>query len=287
MSFILDAWLSSIVYAFGSVVGKLATKHHINNPWLYNFAWGIFSLLCTLPLALVNHVGLPQDWGSMWLLGLANAVSGTMFILALYQSDVSIIGPLYNLRTPLLVLAGTVLFREVLMPFQWVLMGIIIIAGMLVNIDEHLNIKTIFNKRTGFALLAVLTSAWFNGTIKYASMHNGYWEVMLWSGILGMVFVSVTIPLFYRDFRKSRMSQYSGLVLSTVLFTVGLLFEVKAVSQNVSISMAIISLPVSMIIAIAFSIFAPKLLEKHTAKVYAIRITAAAVMFVAALGLSQ
>lgn len=286
MSFIVFAWASSIVYALGSIAGKLATKHHINNPWLYNFMWGALSLVFMVPIALFNHVGFPQDWTSMWWLALANAVSGTLFILALYESDISILGPLYNLRTPLLVFAGTVLYKEVLTPLQWGLLAVLMIAGMLVNVDEKLSLRTFFSKRVGFALLAVLTSAWFNGTIKYASMHNGYWEVLLWSGILGMIFILPTIPLFYKEYKKTRIDRYSGLLLSTVLFTIGFLFEVKALAQNVSISMAIISLPLSMVVAIAFSVFAPKLLEKHTAKIYAIRLTAAAVMVIAALGLS-
>jgi hypothetical protein len=41
-----------------------------------------------------------------------------------------------------------------------------------------------------------------------------------------------------------------------------------------------------MILAFLFSVFAPKLLEKHTMKVYAVRFAAAAVMIAAALKLS-
>ena len=73
----------------------------------------------------------------------------------------------------------------------------------------------------------------------------------------------------------------------TVLFIIGWAFEVLALRQNISISMTIISLPVSMLFAILFSVFAPKLLEKHTMKVYAIRLIAAGIMVAAALGLSR
>ena len=41
-----------------------------------------------------------------------------------------------------------------------------------------------------------------------------------------------------------------------------------------------------MVIAFAFSTFAPQLLEKHTVRIYAIRFTAAAIMIVAAIELS-
>ena len=286
MHFIVAAWAASVLYAFGSVAGKLAAKHHINNPWLYNFAWAVVTLVCTLPIALWHHVGFPQDWPSMWWLALANAVSGVMYILALYEIDVSVIGPLYNLRTPVLLLAGTLIYNEVLYPYQWIAISVLILAGLVVNIDEKLSLRSLFNKRTLLGLVAVLTSAWFNGTIKYTSQHNGYWEVLLWSTVLGIIFLLPTIPLFYKDVKKTRANRYTGLVISTVLFTVGFLFEVMAVAQNVSISMAIVSLPVSMLIAVGFSVFAPQLLEKHTAKVYALRLGAAAVMVASALVLS-
>jgi len=286
MTYIAYAWLASVLYALGSVAGKIATNHHIKNPWLYNFMWGFLTILVMTPIALVNHAGLPQDWNSMLWLSLANAVSGTAFILAFYMLDLTALSPLYNIRTGLVVLAGVFLFREVLMPWQWLLMGILLVAGVAINVDERMNIRMFANKRVVFALFAVATSAWFNSYIKVASMHNGYWEIMLWSNVLAVLMTLVTLPLFYRDLRSVRWSKYYGLVASTGFFTAGFLAEVKALAENVSISMAIISLPVSMILVIALSLTWPRLLEKHTAKIYAIRLTAAAVMFAAAFGLS-
>jgi hypothetical protein len=33
MSFVIYAWLASIAYGIGGVVGKLATKYQVKNPW--------------------------------------------------------------------------------------------------------------------------------------------------------------------------------------------------------------------------------------------------------------
>ena len=60
-----------------------------------------------------------------------------------------------------------------------------------------------------------------------------------------------------------------------------------ALGVNVGITSLIMSIPFSMIFAFLFSVFAPKLLEKHTKQVYAIRFTAAIVMIIAALQLSK
>lgn len=275
------------MYAVGSIAGKLATKHHIANPWLYNFMWAVLATLCLLPLALINHVGLPQDWASMTILALANAISGTAFIMAFYAVDVSVMAPLSNLRTPIMVLVGVMWFREFLSPFQWLLIGVIFLGGMAVNAEEKFHIRSFVNRKTALVLLFVITSAWFNSYTKYTLQFNGYWEVLLWQNILGILFLLPTLPLFYKDLTRTKPYQYSGLLISTILFLGGYMFEVMALKENISITMTIIALPLSMLLAIAFSVFAPKLLEKHTTKVYAIRLTAAAVMVAAALVLSK
>ncbi len=287
MSYIVFAWLASVVYALGSIVGKIAIRHQIANRWLYNFMWALLSTVLIVPFAVANHVGLPQDWGSMLWLGAANAVSGVAFILAFYEVDLTILSPLYNLRTPFIVLVGALFYREVLTSFQWVLMTILIIAGIFINTDEELSLKVLWHKGTLLAVVAVLTSVWFNSTIKMTSMHNGFWEVLLWSNLIATILFLPTLPLFYKDLKKVKLNKYYGLVISTILFAAGYFWEVKAFAQNVSISVAIITLPISMLIVIPLSVFKPKLLEKHTAKIYAIRLTAAAVMFAAALGLSR
>ncbi len=287
MSYIIFAWLTALTYGLGAVVGKIATKHHIANPWLYNAMFFALTALCIMPFALAGGVGWPQDWGSMLWLSVANAVSGTIFVLAFYAVDLSILSPLSNLRTPLVALSGVLFLGERLTLMQWVLICVIFVSGGLVNLDERMSIRSILNKKIALGLLWILCSAWFNSMIKYASVKNGFWEVSLWSTVIATLLVLPTLPLFYRDLMHTRVSQYQGLAISTALFTAGLLFSVKALGENVSISMAIISLPLSMLITMALSFIAPNLLEKHTHMVYAVRLVAATVMFSAALGLSK
>lgn len=287
MSYILAAWFASIIYAFGAITAKLASKHHIANPWLYNFIWGMAATVLFLPVAVFNGVGLPQDWKSMLVLSVANVVSGTAYVLAFYAVDVSVIGPLANLRTPLLVLVGVFWFQEMLVPFQWILIGIIFVFGLLVNIEEKIRWKTFLNRRVALVLLFVVTSVWFNSYVKYASALNGYWEILIWPNIIGVMLMLPTWPLFSQDFKKTHWTRYKGLVISTILFFLGWMFEVAALKENISITMTIISLPISMLLAVGFSVFAPTLLEKHTVKVYAIRLISAAVMVLAAIGLSR
>lgn len=142
------------------------------------------------------------------------------------------------------------------------------------------------NRKTALAFVWILMSVWFSSMIRYASDFNGFWEVSLWSNILSLPFLLPTVPLFYKDLVKTPMHKYRGALLTTLLYTGGLLFSVRAFGENVGISTAIISLPISMVLVMALSFIKPDLLEKHTKKVYAIRLTSATVMFLAALGLS-
>lgn len=286
MSYILYAWLTSFTYGLGSVVGKISTKHQITNPWHYNFVWAVLTIISILPFAIMGHVGLPQDWGSMLWLGVANAVSGLLFILAFFAVDLSILSPLAMLRTPLLALSGALIFGEKLTVVQWALIGVVFLAGILVNLDEKFSIKSVLNRNILLAFAWILSSVWFNSMIKYASLTNGFWEVSLWPAVIAVIIYLPTLPLFYKELIRTKPVHHVGIMITTMLYTAGLLFSIKAFGENIGISIAIISLPLAMLMTMVIAKFAPHILEKHTGKVYAIRLVAAAVMFVAALGLS-
>src|SRR3990167_4151632 len=174
MSYIVFAWLTSITYGLGSVIGKVATRHHIANPWLYNFIWTVITIITIVPFAIAGGIGWPQNWGSMLWLGVASAVSGILFVLAFYAVDLSILSPLSTLRTPIAALVGAVLFRESLSITQQFLIGVIFLAGFVVQIDERFSLTSFWIKGTFLALVWVLASVWFNSMIKEASAYNGF-----------------------------------------------------------------------------------------------------------------
>lgn len=286
MSYILYAWLTSFTYGLGSVVGKISTKHQIKNPWHYNFVWAVLTVISIVPFAVMGHVGLPQDWESMLWLSVANSISGALFILAFFAVDLSVLSPLAMLRTPLLALVGVLFLGESLTLVQWILISIVFIAGLFVNLDEKMSLKSIFNKKILLAFAWILSSVWFNSMIKYASKTNGFWEVSLWPSVIAVILFLPTLPLFYKDMLRTKLAHHTGVATTTALYTAGLLFSIKAFGENIGISIAIISLPLAMLMTMALAKFAPKVLEKHTGKVYAIRLIAASVMFAAAIGLS-
>ncbi len=280
------AWIASVVYGVNSVIGKLTIKHAIANAWLFNFVWQLFILIGLVPLALAYHVQMPTAWGSMIIAGILAFLVGTLFILALKQLDVSVLGPLYNFRSVFTALIGAAFLSEVLTSNQYFLIAVIFVSGIFLNVDEHLKLKAFFRKQSMLGIFTVFVSAIFGFAVKTAVAQNGFWATSLWMQIISQILLLGTIPLFYKDLLVTPLIKYSGAILMGFLNTIGDLAANKAFSANVTISSAIISIPFSMIIAFAFSVFAPKLLEKHTLKIYAIRFIAAAVMIIAAIKLS-
>ncbi len=283
----LFAWIASIIYGVNSVVAKLTAKHAIANPWLFNFVWSSVVLIGTIPIALANHVGMPQAWTSIVITGFFSFLTGVVYIQALYQLDVSIIGPLYNFRPVFTSLIGAAFLSEVLTGNQYFLIAIIFVCGIFLSFDEHFKLKAFFRKQNMIGLLAVLVSAIFGFTVKTAVAENGFWETSLWMAIFTSIFELTTLPFFYKDLLATPLKRYSGAVLTGFFGVFADLAVNKAYGMNVTLTTAITGIPFSMIIAFGFSIFAPHLLEKHPIRIYGIRFIAAAIMIFAALKLSS
>lgn len=285
-SYILYAWITNIFYGLSTLAGKFSSKNQIKNPWQLNFIWCSFLGLFTVPFAFIYKIGLPTHWGPMLLFSLFNALSSLFWILSLHAMDVSILSPLYSFRIVFSLFFGVLFFREHLTSFQYILITILCFAGIFVSMDEHSKLKSFFHSRTILAFFAVLTSAIFGATTKYAMKYDGYWEVTVWGNVFAQIMLLWTIPLFWKDFKKTPLKKYQGLIISAIAAFVAFLTGNIAYAINVSITSAILSVPVSMIMVLVVAMFAPAFLEKHTLKIYVIRIVAAGVMLVAALRLS-
>jgi drug/metabolite transporter (DMT)-like permease len=285
-SYILFAWLASFLFGVEGVLGKLTSKYAIKNPWLFNFVWNGIIMLFTIPIALVNHVGMPTAWGNIIIAALFYALSGVFYTWAIYLLDVSVLSPLFNFRTVFSVLLGVWLLHQFLTTQQYVLIGVIFIAGLFVSFDEYFKLRSFFRIPILIAMIEMVIIAFFGVYTNKALAQNGFWETTLWIQVLGQVMLALTWTKFGTDLRKISKTQIGAVSLMSVAGTIGMVAVNKAYAGNVGIAATIISLPFSMVMAFLFAIFAPTLLEKHTMKTYAIRFIAAGVMLAAALRLS-
>lgn len=286
MPFYVYAWIASFLFGTVAIIGKLTAKYAIPNAYLFNFLWMGFSLLLTIPIAIANHVDFPTHWPSLILVAFFNAAFALLYIISLKYLDVSVMIPLLNFRTAFVAILGAIFLGEVLTPFQYLLVGIIFLCGLFVSIDEKYSIRSFFRWPIAIALLCTLSYTIMGMSINKAIAQNGYWTTTLWMAILSQILLLGTSTFFIKDIKKLNIKQVLSVFAMSLALALGILGENRAYQENVVITSIITALPISMITVFVLSIFSPKLLEKHTLKVYAIRFTAAAVMILAALRLS-
>ncbi len=281
----LFAWIASITYGLETVIGKLTSRHAVANPWLFNFVWSLTITIIIAIAALLNGAGLPASWTEILTTSIFYAAACIFYVLALYALDISVLGPLFNLRTAIAVILGALFLGEMLTLQQYFLIGVIIVFGVVVSTDEHFSIRSFFTRGMAITIAGMFCLALMGIFTKKAVAAVGYWNTSLWVSLIGQLWMLPTIVLFKKDVAATTLRQYGAIFITALVGSVGTLTATAAYAWNVSISSAIISLPISMFIAFGFALFAPELLEKHTLKVYAIRFSAAAIMIIAALNL--
>ncbi len=286
MPYLIFAWVASILYASEVIVSKIVSKYSLKNPWLFNFVWSLIILTLTFPLVLRAGLSWPRDWFSLSLASFFYAASGILYILALYRLDVSIISPLFNMRSVMGVILGVLFLNEVLSAEQAVLITVIFIASVLVTLDERLSYKSFFHPAVLIILVGTLCLSLMGIFINRSVAENGYWPTTLFIPLISQLLLLLTLPKFVADLGSFGFKNFLMVVLIAVAGTFGNLAANKALAENVGLTTVIISLPLSMVMVSVLSLVAPRLLEHHTPRVYMVRFAAAAVMVFAAIKLS-
>lgn len=287
MPFYIYAWSASIVSAFFVITAKLTTKHSISNPWLFNFILTLVTMVFMVPVALMNHAGIPSDWLPIILTAVFSTLFYATWVYATYLLDITTLSPLFNFRVIFTVIFGAMFLGEQFLPSQTVFVAAIIIAGVFSSMDEKFNVKSFFRRSTVIGISSALFLAIANIFTKFAAMNNDFWTMNLWIGVLKVIFVLPTIPLFYKEIKKININHIFPVGMMGIFETASVILATRAFSVNVAITSMIMNIPFSMIIVFALSFFAPKLLEKHTLKIYAIRFAAAGIMIWSAMQLTK
>lgn len=286
MSYTVYAWIAVAIYGFETIITKLTGKYAIRNPWLFNMLWnGLFAVFM-IPLFFRPEVGIPAHWGNLLITSFLSAICCALYVISIYRIDVSVLSPMYNIRTGFSVLFGVFLLGEILTPYKSLLIGIIIVMGLLVSFDETFSFKSFLKKDILIALVFMVFLALYGVFLKKTINDIGYWNATVWVATLNAVFLLGTYPKFQRDIKTIRKKQYLPVIFITVTSVIAYLVSNKAYEVNVGITTVIMSIPSSMILAFIMSRIWPTLMEKHPLKVYAVRFIAAAIMFVCAIQLS-
>lgn len=287
MPFYIYAWIGTIVSGLFVIVAKLTSKYSITNPWLFNFLLTTINLLFTLPPAIYNHAVMPTNWFPIILAAIFTTLTTIFYIFSNYKLDVSVFIPLFNFRGVFAVLIGIGFFGEKLSTYHLLFVALIIIAGIFSSMDEKFSLKSFFNKTIAIGLLTALFLTLENVFVKVTLADNSLWTTNMWIAILNFFLLIPTIPLFKKELKNIDTSHVLPVAAMGIFSTISGFAANFAYKTNLGITALIMNIPVSMIFAFMFSIFAPKLLEKHTLKIYAIRFSSAAVMIWAAMQLTR
>lgn len=286
MPYYIYALIGSVFGGLFAIVAKLTSKHAIGNPWLFNFVLTVVTLLFTLPIAIYYKAVLPNNWVMLFFAAIFSTLATILYIFANKNLDVSTFMPLYNFRSIFSVFIGAVFFREHFSADKMMFVAIIFIAGILTSLDEKFSLKSFFKIYIAVGIATVLFTTLGNSFAKSVMLTNSLWTTSLWISILNLIFLIPTVPFFKKEIKKLDVVHVTPVILMGLFYTICGLAANKAYTGNLAISTIIMNLPFSMIFAFLFSIFAPKLLEKHTLKIYLIRFVSVAVMIWAAMQLT-
>ena len=287
MPFYFFAWIGAITSGFIVITAKLTSKHSIANPWLFNFLLTAVTLLFTVPIALFNNASFPSDWMPIIIAAIFSVLFNIFWIFSTYNLDVSTLTPLFNIRAVFAVLIGIIFFSEKFTLYQLLIMLGILIAGVFSTMDEKFSVKSFFKPAIGIAVLTMLFLTLNNTFIKLSLVRNSLWTTNLWIAIINMILLAPTVGLFKKDLKMLNLSHILPIGAMGVFSTITEFSANVAYGMNLSVTSIIMNTPFSMIFAFLFSIFAPKLLEKHTLKIYAIRFSAEILMILGAMQLSR
>lgn len=287
MPFYIYAWIGAIVSGLFVISAKLTSKHAISNPWLFNFLLTTVTLLFTLPPAIYYHAVIPTNWLPIILAAIFSTLTTIFYIFSNYNLDVSVFMPLFNFRVVFAILIGIGFFGEKLTTNHLLFIGLILIAGIFSSMDEKFSIRSFFKRTIAIGLLTAFFLTLENVFVKVTLIDNNLWTTNLWIAILNFLMLIPTIHLFKNELKKLDVSHILPVGAMGIFATISGFAANAAYKTNLGITALIMNLPISMIFAFLFSIFAPKLLEKHTLKIYAIRFTSTAIMIWAAIQLTK
>jgi drug/metabolite transporter (DMT)-like permease len=287
MPFYVFAFIGALTSGISVIIMKLTSKHSVSNPWILFILLSYVSLLFTAPLALFNNAGIPVDWTPLILAAITSTAFNVLWIISTYALDVSVFAPLFNFKSVFAILIGAMFLHEQLSGTQLIFVGIILVAGVFTSVDENLKLKSFFTKKIGIALLSTLVLAIYNAFIKLSQAHNSLWTTNLWVAIFGAVFA---LPLLFtkaKEIREIKFKHVAPVLLFGAFSVITDFAANSAYAVNIGMSSLIMSIPFSMLIALVLAFVAPKVLEKHTVKIYIIRVVSALVMLVCSLMLTR
>ena len=285
--YIIAAIVSLAFSSVDTIVNKLTTKHYIKNPLVFNYYYYPLALLFVLPIPLFIKIEpITTDLPNVLLVSFIGVLAFLGYAYGLYGIDASTIGPLKNLRVVFSAIFAFILLGEKLPADKYVWLVILVICGFLVTLDETFQLSSFFKKPV------LLIYGWLIGLSLYSIFSNrgtssmGFWSFIFWVAIIQFPIASLSIPLFWKEIHIFRR-QFIPMFISVSASFLATITAIRAFEGNVTVSTAIVSFPLEILLVFILSRTNPKLLESHSGYVYIVRFCAAALMLICLIFLAS
>lgn len=280
----LAAFLFSLQYLFEKLTAKYAIKTRTGLLFYVYFAFMPFALLVPL---FVNITWPSQAWGPIWRSSFCYFVGNFLFFTAIFKTDVSVFAPILQLQTPFVAILAFLFLKERFSVTSYIWVGLMIMGAVSVAYEEKIRFQAFFHR----AVLLIVGSTFFYAL---SDLYAGFalrdinpWNFIFWSTFVNMVWV---LPFILFDAPSLRISfrQFCPMLLVSFFGAAGYTSLLKAYQYNLTLSnaFALLASPIVLVITVLISRFKPKLLERHTAKVYFIRAIGVALILFGALQIS-
>jgi drug/metabolite transporter (DMT)-like permease len=278
MSGYLIACIAALLFAAVNIIDKILVERYCKDG-------GVGALVVLSALFPVVLIPVAYFFaGNIWLSHADIAIlifSGMLavawiylYLEALYEEDVSVVMPLFQLTPVFALLFGIVILGE-LPHYLQLLAGLVILLGSLVLSVDYTK-RIIKRKLVLYITGASAIIALMNALFKFVALDGNYWTAIMWHS-LGIVITGVCVYAFHRTFRSQfhdfiKQNWGIGISLNAVnetltivgdsLFAFAILLAPLALVQSIEAYQ-----PVFVFIAgVLFTKFAPQLLTEDTSK---------------------
>ena len=274
MNYVGYSIVAAVLFACNGLISKYSSKHALRDP----VALMIYFLLTNfiLALALLPFVSLsvpPLDvLRALIGAGLTYLVGFYLFYQAIAKVDATSFAPIFQLQAVVVLVLAYLFLGERFLPINYFWSALVIFGAALVTLDESMSLKSFFKLEIGLLILM----QFFHGTtgvlmayaVKQLPMLEALvWEFLFMGGATGLILLIKRPELVYP------VKKVWPIILAGVLNFIGAIFLLTAFVSNVTLS-TVIALTQAPIIFVATWVMGrinPKLLERHSKKVYLVR----------------
>jgi transporter family protein len=288
-NYILFSLLAAFSFALSSIANKFASKHAIKDKWTILFYYYLTFLPFIFIIPFITKIQIPTNsWKFLFSFSLLFFLGNYCFFTAIFKTDASVFAPFFQLQSAFVAILAFLFLGERFPLGNYIWIGLVLLGGVLVSLDERMNIGTFMQKNILLIILMQVFHSMSNLAAGFALENINPLNLIFWTTLISNVLVLIIIPAVAGFNLKASFNQLKPMFSANFFAFIGATSLFTAFQTNLTISSALslLTAPIVLALTIAASRFKPDLLEHHTRKVYFIRTIGVLIIMLSAFKLS-